>query len=199
MIVANNVAGSPPGGLGGADPTITIPSVHITVSDGNTIKAQLGPGVNATLGIDLSVFSGADAFGRALVNAPNPVQPRSSISHWDPVTFRNQLMEPAINADLTHSVTSPEDLSLALTRDIGWFPDADLDGIADNMDCSPNSDRRPTVIIDGCDTGVPNTFFSSGPNAGLHNLRPDPAMRRQCGRSWRLRELRLAPDKRSEK
>jgi hypothetical protein len=166
VIVANNVAGSPPAGLGGADPTITIPSVLVSLPDGNTIKAQLGAGVNATLGIDLSVFSGADAVGRALVNAPNPVQPGSSISHWDPVAFRNQLMEPAINADLTHSVTSPEDLTLALMRDVGWFPDADLDGISDEVDCSPNSDRRPTIIIDGCDTGVPNTFFSSGPNAG---------------------------------
>jgi PA domain len=166
VIVADNVAGSPPAGLGGADPTITIPSVRISLPDGNTIKAQLGAGVNATLGIDLSVFSGADAVGRALVNAPNPVQPGSSISHWDPVAFRNQLMEPAINADLTHSVTSPEDLTLALMRDVGWFPDADLDGISDEVDCSPNSDRRPTIIIDGCDTGVPNTFFSSGPNAG---------------------------------
>jgi hypothetical protein len=166
VIVADNVAGSPPAGLGGADPTVTIPSVRISLPDGNTIKAQLGAGVNVTLGVDLSVFSGADAVGRALVNAPNPVQPGSSISHWDPVAFRNQLMEPAINADLTHSVTSPEDLTLALMRDVGWFPDADLDGIADEVDCSPNSDRRPTVIIDGCDTGVPNTFFSSGPNAG---------------------------------
>jgi hypothetical protein len=166
VIVADNVAGSPPAGLGGADPTVTIPSVRISLQDGNTIKAQLGAGVNATMGVDLSVFSGADAVGRALVNAPNPVQPGSSISHWDPVAFRNQLMEPAINADLTHSVTSPEDLTLALMRDVGWFPDADLDGIADEVDCSPNSDRRPTVIIDGCDTGVPNTFFSSGPNAG---------------------------------
>jgi hypothetical protein len=166
VIVADNVAGSPPAGLGGADPTVTIPSVRISLPDGNTIKAQLGAGVNVTLGVDLSVFSGADAVGRALVNAPNPVQPGSSISHWDPVAFRNQLMEPAINADLTHSVTSPEDLTLALMRDVGWFPDADLDGIPDEVDCSPNSDRRPTVIIDGCDTGVPNTFFSSGPNAG---------------------------------
>lgn len=166
VIVADNVAGSPPAGLGGADPTVTIPSVRVSLADGNTIRAQLGAGVNATLGIDLSVFSGADAMGRALVNAPNPVQPGSSISHWDPVAFRNQLMEPSINADLTHSVISPEDLSLALMRDVGWFPDADLDGIADGVDCSPNSDRRPTVIINGCDTGVPNTFFSSGPNAG---------------------------------
>jgi hypothetical protein len=140
--------------------------VRITLADGNMIKAQLGAGVNATLGIDLSVFSGADALGRALMNAPNPVQPGSSISHWDPVAFRNQLMEPSINADLTHSVTEPEDLSLALMRDVGWFADADLDGIADEVDCSPNSDRRPTIIINGCDTGVPNTFFPTGPNAG---------------------------------
>jgi hypothetical protein len=166
VIVADNVAGSPPGGLGGVDPTITIPSVRISLADGNTIKAQLGAGVNTTLGIDLSVFSGTDTLGRALVNAPNPVQPGSSISHWDPIAFRNQLMEPAINADLTHSVMSPEDLTLALMRDVGWFPDADLDGIADEVDCSPNSDLRPTIIIDGCDTGVPNTFFASGPNAG---------------------------------
>jgi PA domain-containing protein len=166
VIVADNVAGGPPAGLGGEDPTITIPSVRITLADGDTIKAQLAAGVNATLGVDLSVFSGADALGRALVNAPNPVQPGSSISHWDPVAFRNQLMEPAINADLTHSVMTPEDLSLALMRDVGWFADADLDGVADEVDCSPNSDRRPTIIINGCDTGVPNTFFPTGPNAG---------------------------------
>jgi hypothetical protein len=166
VIVADNVAGSPPAGLGGADPTITIPSVRVSLADGNAIKAQLGAGVNATVGLDLSVFAGADALGRALVNAPNPVQPGSSISHWDPIAFRNQLMEPAINADLTHSVMPPEDLTLSLLRDVGWFADADLDGIPDEVDCSPNSDRRPTIIIDGCDTGVPNTFFSTGPNAG---------------------------------
>ena len=39
VIVADNVAGSPPAGLGGADPTITIPSVRVTLADGNTLKA----------------------------------------------------------------------------------------------------------------------------------------------------------------
>jgi hypothetical protein len=29
-------------------------------------------------------------------------------------------MEPAINADLTHEVTAPIDLTYALLRDIGW-------------------------------------------------------------------------------
>lgn len=40
MIVANNVAGSP-FSMGGSDPSITIPSVMISLDDGNTIKAGL--------------------------------------------------------------------------------------------------------------------------------------------------------------
>jgi len=39
-IVANNVAG-PPFGMGGADPTVTIPSVMISLDDGNLFKANL--------------------------------------------------------------------------------------------------------------------------------------------------------------
>jgi ferredoxin len=46
-------------------------------------------------------------------------------------------MEPAINADLTHSLVPPQDLTLALMRDIGWFPDADVDGYADSADNCP--------------------------------------------------------------
>ena len=41
VVVANNVAGAPPGGMAGVDPTITIPSVLITQADANAIKAQL--------------------------------------------------------------------------------------------------------------------------------------------------------------
>ncbi len=63
VVIANNVAGSPPPGLGGSDPTIIIPTVSITQADGNTIKANLAGGVNATLGVDLSVLAGADASG----------------------------------------------------------------------------------------------------------------------------------------
>jgi hypothetical protein len=162
VIVANNVAGGPPPGLGGADPTITIPAVMIAQGDANTIKAQLGAGVVATLGVDLSVRAGADPLGRALLFTPNPVQPGSTISHWDQIAFPNQLMEPAINGDLTHSVMPPQDLTLPLLRDVGWFPDADLDGVPDDVDCEPHSNFSPTVVIGGCDSGVPNTFFLSG-------------------------------------
>jgi len=162
VVVADNAAGAPPAGMGGTDPTITIPSVRITLADGNTIKANLAAGVSATLGVDLSVYAGADPLGRALLYTPNPVQGGSTISHWDTIASPNQLMEPAINADLTHSVATPADLSLALMRDVGWFADADLDGYADDDDCDPTSDFTPTVVIDGCDSGVPNNFFSGG-------------------------------------
>jgi hypothetical protein len=40
VIVANNVAGNP-FTMGGSDPTITIPSVMVSLDDGNTIKAGL--------------------------------------------------------------------------------------------------------------------------------------------------------------
>jgi extracellular elastinolytic metalloproteinase len=46
VIVANNIAG-PATAMGGADPSITIPSVMITLDDGNTFKAN--PGNNVTI------------------------------------------------------------------------------------------------------------------------------------------------------
>jgi hypothetical protein len=131
--------------------------------DGNTIKAALAGGtVNGTLGVNLAVFSGADANGLALLFTPNPVQTGSTISHWDTIASRNQLMEPAINGDLTHSVKPPEDLTLPLLRDVGWFPDADLDGLADNSDSCPASNFEDIVTIDGESTGVENLLFTTG-------------------------------------
>jgi hypothetical protein len=115
-IIADNAAGSPPAGLGGIDPTITIPAVRITLGDGNTIKGQLAAGVTATLGLDLTRRAGASPEGFALLNTPNPVQPGSTISHWDPIATPNLLMEPAINPDLTDNL----DLTRPLLEDIGW-------------------------------------------------------------------------------
>ncbi|HEX9669521.1 MAG TPA: PA domain-containing protein [Thermoanaerobaculia bacterium] len=160
VIVADNAVGSPPAGLGGADPTIIIPSARVTQADGNTLKTALGSGtVNVTLGVDLSVRAGTEATtGLAHLNAPNPVQPGSSISHWDPIAFPNQLMEPAINGDLTHSVQPPEDLTLDEMTDIGWFSDGD--GVPDGRDACLGS--TATVVIDGCDSGVANDVFADG-------------------------------------
>ena len=73
VIVADNVAGCPPAGLGGADPTITIPSVRVTQADGNILKANL-VGQNVTLITDPAVKAGADAMNRVFMFSPNPFQ-----------------------------------------------------------------------------------------------------------------------------
>lgn len=60
--------------------------------------------------------------GFVRMNAPNPVQPGSSVSHWTPDAFPNLLMEPA----LTGTIFSNVDLTIALFRDIGWSDNAAL-------------------------------------------------------------------------
>jgi hypothetical protein len=116
VIVADSVPGCPALGMGGTDPTITIPSVRITMPDGVAIKTQLGLGVNATLRIDPALDAGTRE-GKALVYTPIPFAPGSSVSHWDTSAEPNLLMEPFI----TTSVSSDVDLALQVYQDIGWF------------------------------------------------------------------------------
>jgi hypothetical protein len=125
MIVADNQPGDL-AGMSGADPTVVIPSVRITQADGITLKAVLGrrsrgkSGVVASLGVDLEQLAGADAQKRILLYTPTVLQPGSSVSHYTTDARPNQLMEPAINSDLSHNVTPPHDLTSPLLRDIGW-------------------------------------------------------------------------------
>ena len=125
VIIANNAPGSAPG-LGGADPTVVIPTISVSQADGNALKAALArrsrttSGVIASLGVNGSQFAGADPSGRALLFAPSPYQPGSSVSHYDIIAFPNQLMEPNINGDLQHTVVPPADLTFPLLQDIGW-------------------------------------------------------------------------------
>jgi hypothetical protein len=126
VIVGDNEAVAPPPGLGGADPTITIPSVRVTLADANKLRTALAKrsrtksGVFATLSINTAQLAGADPFGLVQLYTPIPFAGGSSVSHYDTGAFPNLLMEPAINADLTHEVTAPFDLTFALFQDIGW-------------------------------------------------------------------------------
>jgi hypothetical protein len=158
-----NAAAAPPGmaddGVNGA--FVTVPTVSLRRADGLAILAAAGP--TMSIGVDTSIRAGADSSGRVRLYAPNPVVSGSSISHFDTIAFRNLLMEPAINPDLTHNLKAPFDLTFELLRDVGWtFPDADADGVVDDEDCNPNSDTRATIVIGGIDTHVPNHLFPGG-------------------------------------
>ncbi|MCB1184823.1 T9SS type A sorting domain-containing protein [bacterium] len=114
-IVVNNVAGDA-FAMGGEDPSITIPSVMVSLADGTTIRAGLGSGLTGSIRPDATRIAGADDQGRVRVYNPNPIEPGSSISHFTTSAFPNLLMEPAINSDLPVDV----DLTRQLFFDIGW-------------------------------------------------------------------------------
>jgi hypothetical protein len=130
VLLANNAAG-PAIGLGGADATITIPTVGISQDAGIALKAAVAaalpygsrgkPGlVTASWSVDPARIAGADAAGRPLLYTPNPRVAGSSVSHWDVSATPNLLMEPAINADLGTILVAPKDLTVPLLKDIGW-------------------------------------------------------------------------------
>jgi uncharacterized repeat protein (TIGR01451 family) len=77
VIIANNAPGSPPPGLGGTDPTVTIPVISVTLADANKLKANIA-GMNATLlgpsgGDTLASFSSRGP--RQIFGSPLRVKP----------------------------------------------------------------------------------------------------------------------------
>jgi len=130
MIVVHDVAGADLG-MGGVDSAVVIPSVMISRADGAALRALVEgakkygsravPGmVKAVMDYDPKRRVGTDAEGRPLLYTPAALALGSSVVHWDTSATPNVLMEPAINADLTESLTPPLDLTLPLLKDIGW-------------------------------------------------------------------------------
>jgi len=125
MIVVDNVPGEVTT-LSGTDESIRIPAARITLADGIRIKAALQQrsrtqsGVIAGLAADPVLRAGADNQRRILMYTPSTLAPGSSVSHFTTEARPNQLMEPALNRDLWHSVKSNRDLTYPLLRDIGW-------------------------------------------------------------------------------
>lgn len=120
VVIVDNVSAATPPGMSGTDNTIVIPTVSITLANGNVIKGQLSGGVNATLLSESIPLAGTDVNGRPRLYAPNPLEGGSSVSHWDAVLSPNQLMEPSNSGNLLHAVVTPSDLTYSLFRDLGW-------------------------------------------------------------------------------
>ncbi len=89
---------------------------------------------------------GTDAAGHARLYAPNPVQPGSSISHFDTAASPNLLMEPYITSNLGSDL----DLTDEQLFDVGWTPvDTDGDGVADVVDNCPQVSNPGQADLDG--------------------------------------------------
>ncbi len=89
--------------MGGFSPFVTIPSVGITLEQGDAFKAA--GKANVKLILDASKLAGANDDGLVQLYAPNPVQPGSSKSHWDTSATPNLLMEPSITPTLDVGTT----------------------------------------------------------------------------------------------
>ncbi len=117
VMIANNQPGGP-APMGGFDDRIRIPSVGITLEQGEAFKEEIDEWIFVKLFGDRKRLSGADEDGFVRLYAPDPVQPGSSKSHFDVSATPNLLMEPSINGDLAPVRTL--DLTDDLFHDIGW-------------------------------------------------------------------------------
>lgn len=117
VIIANNALNGGPMGMGGTDPTVTIPAISVGTADGDALIAA---GTFRSTGFIKSAtrLAGADTTGHVRIYAPPAVAPGSSGSHWDVTAEPSLLMEPFDTPliEASHNV----DLTVALFEDIGW-------------------------------------------------------------------------------
>jgi hypothetical protein len=129
-------------------------------------------GSQVTANVPNVLSSGADSSNRARVHTPNPVDPGSSVSHFDTLLSPNQLMEPNISGTLTHSISAPQDLSLYLMMDIGWNT-----GPAPSPTPTPsppaNDNFASAQVISGCSGSVNGTNVGASKESGEPNHSPD--------------------------
>ena len=79
-----------------------------------------------------------------------------------PLTPPNLASLPGDQSEVSFMAEFDERVAFTLTSLFISGADTDGDGIPDADDECPNSDLSATVVIDGCNSGVPNTLFSSG-------------------------------------
>jgi hypothetical protein len=111
-------------------------------------------GQNVVNGAAGFLTSGRDGAGNVRLFAPNPVQPGSSISHFDTVASPSLLMEPFITSNLGSDL----DLTDEQLFDVGWsLLDSDGDGLSDSFETyvygsNPNVlDSDGDGLVDGSD------------------------------------------------
>lgn len=100
--------------------------------------------VNGTLAVDPARISGADELGRLLLYAPNPLEPGSSISHWDISATPDLLMEPFASPTVP---LGEVDLTAPHFRDLGWPQGSSVITIR-VTDAADEGFNDPTVVAE---------------------------------------------------
>jgi hypothetical protein len=90
--------------------------LFLTLAMLSVLPASAGD-VNGTLAVDPARIAGADELGRLLLYTPNPLEPGSSISHWDISASPDLLMEPFASPTVP---LGEVDLTQPHFRDLGW-------------------------------------------------------------------------------
>lgn len=131
-------------------------------------------GSQVTAAVPGVLSSGADGSNHARVYTPNPVDPGSSVSHFDTSLTPNQLMEPNISSNLTHGISPPQDLTLPLLLDIGWNGGGGPTPSPTPTPSPPANDNFASAqLISGCSGTVNGTNVGSTHEAGEPNHLPD--------------------------
>ena len=131
-------------------------------------------GSQVTSAVPGVLSSGADGSNHAKVYTPNPVDPGSSVSHFDTSLTPNQLMEPNISNNLTHSVQPPQDLTLPLLLDIGWNNGGGpTPSPTPTPSPPPNDNFLSAQVVSGCSSSVTGTNVGSTHESGEPNHLPD--------------------------
>jgi hypothetical protein len=130
------------------------PPDYPSMTDAQRVAASTATGNLHWTGANIRATSGiltAGAVGdHVRMNAPNPQQPGSSVSHFDPVATPNQLMEPSYTVPIHSPV-----LELPLFRDIGWTvlipPSGDFD-----------ADAKSDILLRHVDNGRVRAWLLNG-------------------------------------
>ncbi|MGB7738260.1 MAG: PA domain-containing protein [Steroidobacteraceae bacterium] len=145
VIIANNAIGGNALGLGGVDPTVTIPAISVATNVGNAFIAA-NTVATGGLGATPGRLAGTDIAGRVRLYAPTTFAPGSSISHYDTAATPDLLMEPFISPTLASATNV--DLTAALFEDIGWKTEMSI------ADCGKGS-GTPATLLNGQSLAAP--------------------------------------------